>query len=314
MPITNNFQPAQTGAAYTPNLYSSFDDMIGKIAHQIIKGVETKDPLAVFDKMPVDNGDTIEQAVVNLIDAGAYDPTGAGALTRETATSFAVRYFNNWQRHTYKKTIDISMIRKVMLQGGASAEEVADKIVSAMSRSRIHDKYKSVIDLLQWGRAVGSYDSTTAVIQKLGSTIAAGSDGRIDAKAILRKLKNTIKAFKYVSTTFNVPGIKQSSALDDIYIIMNYKLKNALDVDELSGVFQLEKDRIDAKIIEIDEDEEFIYVLDQNAILDFTRLNEMVSQLNADGLFYNYFLHIEDMFAVSPLFNTGYIEVAGTIE
>ena len=63
MPITNNFQPAQTGAAYTPNLYSSFDDMIGKIAHQIIKGVETNDPLAVFDKMPVDNGDTIEQAV-----------------------------------------------------------------------------------------------------------------------------------------------------------------------------------------------------------------------------------------------------------
>jgi len=313
MPITNNFQPAQTGAAYTPNLYSSFDDMIGKIAHQIIKGVETKDPLAVFDKMPVDNGDTIEQAVVKLIDAGAYDPTGAGALTRETATSFAVRYFNNWQRHTYKKTIDMSMIRKVMLKQ-ASAEETADKIVSAMSRSRIHDKYKSVIDLLKWGRAVGSYDVSTAVIQKIGSTIAAGGDGRIDAKAILRKLKNTIKAFKYVSTSFNVPGIKQSSALEDIYVIMNYKLKNALDVDELSGVFQLEKDRIDAKIIEIDDDDTFIYVLDQNAILDFTRLNEMVSQLNADGLFYNYFLHIEDLFAISPLFNTGYIEVAGTIE
>ena len=313
MPITNNFQPAQVGASYTPNLYSSLDDMIGKIAHQIIKGIETKDPLAVFDKVPVDNGDTIEQAVVKLIDASAYDSTGAGALTRETATSVAVRYFNNWQRHTYKKTIDMSILRKVMTSG-ASAEEVADKIVSTMSRSRIHDKYKSLVALLQWGRTIGSYDASTEVIQKIGTTISAGSDGRIDSKAILRKLKNTIKGFGFVSTSYNVPAIKQSSLMDDIYVVMSYKLRNALDVDELAGVFNLEKDRIDAKIIEIDDDDAYIYVLDQNAILDFTRLNEMVSQLNADGLFYNYFLHIEDMFAVSPLFNTGYIEVAGTIE
>ena len=102
MAITNNFQPATVGGSYVPNTYSSLDDMIGKIAHQIIKEVDTKNPLAVFDKVPVDNGDTIEQAVVKLVQANAYDSTGAGALTRETAVSCAVRYFNNWQRHTYK--------------------------------------------------------------------------------------------------------------------------------------------------------------------------------------------------------------------
>lgn len=312
MPITNNFVPAVDGANYVPNTYSSLDDMIGKIAHQIIKEVDTKDPLAVFDKVPVDNGDTIEQAIVKLVDASAYDPTGAGALTRETAVSVAVRYFNNWQRHTYKKTIDYSMIRKVMTTG-RGAEEVADKIVSAMSNSRIHDKFKSLVALLQWGRAVGSYDALTAVIQS-STTIAAGSDGRIDAKAILRALKNTVKGFTFVSTDFNVPALKQSTPLDNIYIVMSYKMKNALDIDELAGVFNLEKTEIGARIIEIDDDDEYIYVLDERAILDYTRLNEMVSQINADGLFYNYFLHIEDLFAISPLFNTYCIVTAGTIE
>lgn len=312
MAITNNFQPSQVGASYVPNTYTSFDDMIGKIAHQIIKEVETKNPLAVFDKVPVDNGDTIEEAVVKLIDANAYDPTGAGALTRETAVSVAVRYFNNWQRHTYKKTIDYSMIRKVMTTG-RDAEEVADKIVSAMSNSRIHDKFKSLVALLQWGRTAGSYDSLTAVIQS-STTIAAGSDGRIDAKAILRALKNTVKGFTFVSTDFNVPALKQSTPLDNIYIVMSYKMKNALDIDELAGVFNLEKTEIGARIIEIDDDDEYIYVLDERAILDYTRLNEMVSQINADGLFYNYFLHIEDLFAISPLFNTYCIVTAGTIE
>ena len=312
MAITNNFQPATVGGSYVPNTYSSLDDMIGKIAHQIIKEVDTKNPLAVFDKVPVDNGDTIEQAVVKLVDANAYDSTGAGALTRETAVSCAVRYFNNWQRHTYKKTIDYSVIRKV-LTSGKGAEEVADKIVSAMSNSRIHDKFESLVALLKWGRAVGSYDLSTAVI-KSGTTISAGSDGRIDAKAILRGIKNAVKGFTFVGTSYNVPAIKQSSPLDNIYIVMSYKMKNALDIDELAGVFNLEKTELGARILEINDDDSYIYVLDERAILDYTRLNEMVSQINADGLFYNYFLHIEDLFAISPLFNTYCIVTAGTID
>lgn len=311
MAITNNFQPAQDGASYVPNNYAPYDDMIGKIAFQIIREVETKNPLAVFDKMPVDNGDTIEQAVVKLVDANAYDPTGAGALTRDTAIKVAVRYFNNWQRHNYKTTIDYSEIRKV-LTTGRGAEEVADKIVSALSNSRIHDKFGSLKGLLQWGRQVGSYDVSTAVIQN-STTIAALGGGGIDAKSIIKAIKNTIKGFTFVSTTYNVPQLKQASSLDDIYVVMSYKMKTALDVDELAGVFNLEKDRIDAKIIEIDDDDNYIYVLDQRAILDFTRLYEMVNQLNADGLFWNYFLHVSDLFAISPLFNTYCIVTAGTL-
>ena len=311
MPITNNFQPAQSGASYTPNVYAPYDDMIGKIAFQIIREVETKNPLAVFDKMPVDNGDTIEQAVVKLVDANAYDPTGANALTRDTAVKVAVRYFNNWERHNYKTTIDYSEIRKV-LTTGLGAEEVADKIVSALSKSRIHDKFTSLKALLAWGRTAGSYDASTAVI-KSSTTIPALSGGGINAKAIIKAIKNTIKGFTFVSTDYNVPALKQASDVDDIYIVMSYKMKTALDVDELAGVFNLEKDKIDAKIIEIDADDNYIYVLDERAILDFTRLYEMVNQLNADGLFWNYFLHVSDLFAISPLFNTYCIVTAGTL-
>ena len=311
MAITNNFQPSQVGASYVPNTYTAYDDMIGKIAVQLIKEVETADPLAVFDKMPIDNGDTIEQAVVKLVDANAYDPTGAGALTRDTAVKVAVRYFNNWQRHTYKQTVDYSEIRKI-LTTGKGAGEVADRLVASLSASRIHDKFKSLVALLQWGRAVGSYDPATAVIQS-STTIPALGGGEIDAKAIIKAIKNTIKAFTFVSTDFNVPAIKQSSRLDDIYIVMSYKMKTALDVDELAGVFNLEKERIDAKIIEIDDDDNYIYVLDERAILDYTRLYEMVDELNADGLFRNYYLHISDLFAISPLFNTYCIATAGTL-
>ena len=59
-----------------------------------------------------------------------------------------------------------------------------------------------------------------------------------------------------------------------------------------SALFNLEKAEINSKIIEVDLDTDAsgfydIYLVDKHAVLDFTRLYQMVDQLNADGLFCN---------------------------
>ena len=113
----------------------------------------------------------------------------------------------------------------------------------------------------------------------------------------------------------NVPTVHPAT-VDGEFFEMQEQQRNAQA--EFNGMrheieLALEKDKIDAKIIEIDDDDNYIYVLDQKAILDYTRLYEMATQLNADGLFYNYFLHINDLFAISPLFNTYCIVTAGTL-
>ena len=69
MAVNNNFAPGKTGAEYQPNTYAELGDMIGKIAYQFIRQIEAKDPLAIFDKMPITNGDTIEQAVIKLVES-----------------------------------------------------------------------------------------------------------------------------------------------------------------------------------------------------------------------------------------------------
>ena len=97
-------------ANYSPNKITDLASAIGKVAHQIIREVDAEDKLSVFNKMPVDNGDTIEQMIVKLADAQAYDSTGAGALSRKTP-NLAVRYFNNWTRNKFETTVDISLMR-----------------------------------------------------------------------------------------------------------------------------------------------------------------------------------------------------------
>lgn len=308
MAVANNFAPGQLGTAYKPNTYEELGNMIGKIAHQIIRGVEARDPLAVFDKLPVDKGDTIEQAVIKLVEATAYDKQGAEALTRATNDKMVVRYFNNWEARKYKQTVDISEIRKV-LEEDIGADTVSSLLVSTLGQSRIYDKFTNVKALLKWGTTTASGGGSSTVLKDVGD-VNVTADSTLDYKGILKKIKNTVKGMQFVNADYNTAGLKRSTRSEDIYIIAPYSLITDIDVDELAGVFNLDKAEIRSKIIEIDSTDTFVYIVDQNAILDYTRLYEMWDQKNADGHFWNYFLHVEDLFAISPLFDCCYFNYA----
>lgn len=288
---------------YTPNIVEELDS-IGKIAMQIIREIDTADPLAVFDKQPIDKGDTIEQAVIKLVESSGYDFEGKDALTRDKAVKMAVRYFKNWTRAVFKQTVDLVEVREI-LESGKNTDEVASRLVSTLGRSDIYEKYTNVKGLLKFGSTA---DSTGAYpMVNLGSIEKVNNS--TDYKGLLKKLKDTLKGMTFVNTDFNVVGIKRSANINDLMVIMPYKLKNATDVDELTGVFNLDKAEISKRILEIDSDDNIVYVVDKNAILVFTKLYEMANQKNGSGLFYNYFLHVERMYAISPLFNAAFFEV-----
>lgn len=306
------FSGGVDGEDYVPNSYEELGGMIGKVAEQVIREVTAEDKLAVFDKMPVDNGDTIEQTIVKMASPRAYDKTGANALTRKTPNIVA-KYFTNWERLVFDTTVDIPAIKKV-LKTGKGAEDLSSKIVASLSEGDKFTKYNRVKDLLQWGRQ----DKAGKVLVNSG-TVTATSTG-INYKEVLVKMKDIISGMQYVNPTFNSSQTARRTLAEDIYLLIPFKLKNRLDVEELAGVFNLEKDRINAHIIELDIDAETIngvecypvYIVDYWAILDYTRLYEMVDQKNGDGLFWNYFLHVERMYGISPLFDGTYFLVNTT--
>lgn len=306
----DDFAPAIEPEDYVPNKIEDLAEMIGTIAEQTIREVSAEDKLAVFDKMPVDNGDTIEQAVVKMASPRAYDKTGANALTRKQP-EIAVKLFKDWKRETYDTTVDISLIRKV-LKTGKGASDISTKLVASLGEGDKFTKYSRVKELLKWGRQ----DKTGKVLKSLG-TVPATAEG-INFKEVLVKIKDTISGMQYVNADFNTANLPRRTNKEDIYLLMPYKLKNRMDVNELASVFNLEKDKIDAHIIELDIETETIdgvecypiYVVDYWAILDYTRLHDMADQKNADGLFWNYFLHVERLYGISPLFDGAYFFVA----
>ena len=305
MAITNNFGPGVSGTSYVPNSYAELGNSIGKVAFQIIREVEAKNPLSAFDKGTLENGDTIEEAVIKLVEATAYDSTGAGALSRDTREKMAVRYFKNWQRHVYKTSVDFSKLRKILI-GEKGAQDEAQKLVSILGQSAINDRYQSLKALLHWG----TQELTTG--QGDSPLVHIGTD-QTTIKGLLKALKNAINGMTFVNTTYNSAGLNRATNLEDIMVVMPYTLKNAIDVDELAGVFNLSKDELKARIIVTDSTDREVFIVDRNAILKFNRLYEMADQKNADGLFWNYFLHVEDLFAISPLFDGCYITYTSAI-
>lgn len=300
--VAENFEEAQLPAEYVPTLSEDLD-LIGKIAITIIREVVTKNPLEAFLKGRIDYGDTVEQAVVKLLESTAYDRDGEGALTPDDTEKMAVRYFNNWSRKKFKTSIWTTEMKKY-LTGEISAETVAEKIVSALAQSDTQELYEGIKSLLAWGSSLGSFGDDDAVFTYLGDV--AGDGTKYDYNGILKKIKNTVKGMTFVNNSFNKAGIKRATRLEDIIIVMPYSLATDTDVDSLSGFFNLDKAEIKNRIIEVDTNDNKVYILDKYAVLVYTRLYQMLTQLNADGAFYNYFLHIDRMFALSPLFDSAF--------
>lgn len=301
MPVPNNFSGGVLPANYSPNKYAELGNSIGKIAYQIIREVLAENPLAVFDKQPVNKGDTIEQAIIKLVEAQGYDRTGAGTLARNTDEKMIVRYFNNWKRQTYDTTVDVSEIRKIISED-IKEEDVAARLVSVLSQSDIYDKFTTTKALLKWG-------TTNNALVNVGTVSPVAGATGLNYKGILQKIRDVVDGMKFVNGDYNTAGILRATRNEDIYILAPFNVLNAIDVNDLAGVFNLSKAEIESKLIKLDTTDNIIYIVDQNAMQIITRLYEMAPpQINSKGLFYNYFLHVERLYALSPLFDACYFE------
>lgn len=312
--VNPTYQGGVGGGDYEPTSIEELGGMIGKIANSVIRENSTVNHLSVFDKGLVDNGDTIEQAVVLLAQSQAYDSTGAHTLDRETSAKFAVKYFKNWTAKTYKKTVDLPELRKV-LTGKVNASDVSAKIVSSTTEGDKQEQYEDIRDMMAWGRQ--SADGGTGAMLVRAETVPYDEvNDTIDYKAVLVAMKDAISGMQFTNTSFNVGSVKRRTLPEDLFILMPYKLKNRIDVEELAGVFNLDKAEIKNRIVEVDTTNEsgyyYIYIVDRWAVLDYTRLYEMLNQLNAEGHFWNYFLHTERLYGLSGLFDGCYIKIANT--
>lgn len=305
MAVSNVFSSGINGDDFEPNVYEAYGDMIGKLAKSIIRGVQAKNPLAVFDKGRINNGDTIENVVIGLLESSGY--SDATPLANQGKGNIVAEYYKNWLYKRYSVTIKPDDLRKIRPEYAEDdVASLASRIVGSLDQSAEHEHFIAFKEMLKWGATSGSYGESGTALVNVGSVDLV--DGKTDYKAILKKIKDVVDGMSFVNGNYNSAQFVKSTLKEDIYIVMPYTIKNAIDVDELSGVFNLSKAEIESKIIVTDSTDKYIYIVDKNAILSFTRMYEVKTQENAQGNFYNYFLHTDRLMAISPLFDGCFFE------
>lgn len=302
MAVSNVFSSGIGGEDFEPNVYEQYGNMIGKLARSYIRNVLAKNPLSVFDKGRINNGETIENVVIGLLESSGYDDTNP--LANQGEGNLVAEYFKDWLYKRYSVTLKPMTLRKVRPEYAEDdVADIARRIVGSLDQSAEHEHFIAFKEMLKWGTTTGSYGESNSALVNKGNVEWKGG---VDYKGILKKIKDLVDDFSFVNANSNAAGIEKSTNKEDIYIVMPYSIKNAIDVDELSGVFNLSKAEIESKIIITDASDNYIYVVDKNAILSFTRLYEVKSQENAKGNYWNYFLHTERLMALSPLFDAVY--------
>lgn len=282
-------------SSHTDTVNSTYG-LIETIAKQTFYGVEAKNPLSSFDKGNLTKGTDIEQWMIQLTESYAFDKTATDVFSAKDPT-YLVRYFKDWTKRQYEQSVRDDDIRKI-LTGENSVEDVASKIVANLRATDDNEKYENMKAIF----AKIKSDMTE------GSILPAGT--ATTATEFLKMVRNVVDEFQFMSSDYSIAGAKYRCPFERIRIVMPYGVKNSIDVEKLASLFHVEKAEIEARIDIIDTTDGIVYIVDEEAILHYNRLNEIENERNIKGRVDNYYLTTDDLFAYSPLFKTTYIDAS----
>lgn len=311
----NNITNVQE-AMCDPNNAVVTNEFLGMLLNMIIKQViHSKlfsDPLKALKKGKKPLGDTVEEIYVNFLKAKQYDPSGAELLNRNLPDVKAVYHRMNRQ-DKYKVTVSPEQLFKAF-NSYQNLDSFIANIINTLYNSSELDEFILMKELIK-----------QALDQNAMKVIEVADPCTSEANA-----KAFIKTVKTISGDMQFPNANNNSWLEvqsvDTNPLITFSKKNeqvlilsnptdvAVNVDVLASVFNMSVAEFnDTRKIIIDAfpdpdirgalvDEQFFQVFDDLVLFkDFE---------NGEGLYKNYYLHIWQTLAYSPLVNAVVFKVA----
>lgn len=292
-----------TGSETVPSDVSTVYNMAYKFARQTIDSVTSVNPLdELFNKGKVEYGKNIEESVLELLQKGAYDENAVD-LFKATDPKFITRYYKDWSSGQFSTTVRLGEIRKILARGLSernTAESVAEKIVGNLTESDSFDRYKNEkAVLLSLKGAIDTAKTNAGAVTTVND--------------LLKSIRNIVDGFQFINKKYVIAGIDNRTSFDDIFIVMPYEIKNAIDIDAMAYMFNMSKADLLAKILVTDATDGIVYVIDRRAVFQYNRLLELTNEWNGKALLTNYWLTVDDLYGYSPLFKATYIDASALV-
>ena len=307
----------------SPNLQNEFiNALVNRIGRTIYTSRTYSNPWAILKKGMLDFGETEQEIFVDLCKTFNYSAEEAESkvFQREIPTVHSAYRVMNFQNF-YKVTIQQRDLKMAFLSW-SGVDDLIAKIVESMYKSANYDEFTVMKYLLAKHILAGHL-----------KPVEIGAVSAENATAIVTAIKGTSNAFNFLSNDYTITGVPQNSEYNRQYVIMNAKFDAIMDVNVLAAAFHMEKAEFmgrramvdsfgnldTARLAEIfandttyDEisaadlkllDGVPAVLIDEDFFQIYDNLIEFTEQYNAQGLYWNYFLHTWKTFSVSPFSN-----------
>lgn len=310
------------------NLQNEFlNALINRIARVVVTSKSYENPWNMFKKGFIEMGESVEEIFIDLIKPFQYDPAVAEneLFKREKPDVKSAFHYINYQKF-YKVTIERQTLRKAFLTYDGVTDLISD-ITKQLYTSMNYDEFQSM-----------KYMLAVALLNGFVKASQVDTD-TADAGAIA--FKSTSDLFTFMNTDYNPVGVHTLTEKNEQYLIINSLYNAKMDVETLATAFNMSKaefmghrvvvdsfgkldtDRLavlfadDPNYIEIGTDELAsldsipAVLVDENWFQIYDNLLQFTDVENAQGMYWNYFLHAWKTFSVSP-FSQAVAFVTGT--
>lgn len=302
--------------------------LINKIVKSYMIRNEFRNPLARLKKGNIDEGDAVEEIVIELSQVHEYNSTEDREYPIQEMPDIKNEIHKINYTKYYKKTINRAMLRRAFYSIDGM-EELVNAIIETMFISAEVDEFIMQKYMLCMSLKYGFIVPVTYEIS---------ADNNEDTyKNFLETARGAFSDMKYMSTSHNAIGLNSVTPESRRVLIINNRFSAGLGVQTLAYMFDGEKAEIRSEdIIEINgfnagdikrlggllsdgnggmisempSDEDIrrfnatpAFLIDDRWFMIFDNLFEMTHFFNPEKLYWNYWLHKWNIFSVSRFVN-----------
>lgn len=301
--------------------------LINKIVKSYMIRNEFRNPLARLKKGAINEGDAVEEMVVELSQVHEYNSTEDREYPIQEIPDIKNEIHKINYTKYYKKTINRAMLRRAFYSNDGM-EELVNAIIETMFVSAEVDEFIMQKYMLCMSLKYGFVVPVTYEIS---------AEKEESYKNFLETARGAFSDMKYMSTTYNAIGLNSVTPEKRRVLIINNRFSSGLGVQALAYMFDNEKADIRAEdIIEINgfnagdikrltgllsdgsgkmlsempSDEDIrrfnatpAFLIDDRWFMIFDNLFEMTHFFNPEKLYWNYWLHKWNIFSVSRFVN-----------
>lgn len=286
--------------------------LLNMIIKQVIHNKLFSNPLKSLKKGKKPLGDTIEEIYTNFIKADVYDQTGSALLQRKLPDTKTVFHRMN-RKDSYKVTVNPEELFKAFASYDKLQSYIAT-IINTLYNSSEFDEFILTKELIKQ-----AYDNNAIVVVNVPDPLTSADNG----KEFIRIVKTVSGDMVFPNSNNNAYLTAQSSddkpiitfsRKEEQVLIIDNPTNVSVDINVLASIFNMSVAEFnETKKIVIDAfpdpdvraalvDEAFFQIYDD--LLMFKDFE------NPEGLYKNYYLHVWQTLAYSPLVNAVIFKVA----